>query len=69
LALHRIVLLTILVPWWGRTFQLTATNFSSWASRCGVTYEHTQQAVAQAEKKIDAASKNVIELETDDEQE
>ena len=28
--------------------------------KVGITYQHTQHAVAEAEKKIDAASKNVI---------
>ena len=37
--------------------------------KVGYTYQRTGHEVAEAEKKIDLASKNVIELEKDDEQE
>jgi hypothetical protein len=37
--------------------------------KVGVTFQHTKNEVAAAEKKIEAASKNIIELEKDDEQE
>ena len=37
--------------------------------KVGVTYQHTGHAVLAAEKKIDDAAKNMIQLEKDDEQE
>jgi uncharacterized membrane protein (DUF106 family) len=50
---------------WGISLVLAALSLG----KVGVTYRHTQSAVAEAEKKIDAAAKNVLELEKDDEQE